>query len=127
MAGAKMFAAAGGALASITLTVGTDGVSAYGYSSAGAYGSLSSTTFNDRAANTRTILTLAYDTGTGNLVLILSGSVPNTDATFNSIVVGDTVLSRASAAYASPSNSSWTWAPGSNIIGTSGTKIIVFL
>ncbi len=126
MSGASiLLLAAGGALSVKTLTVGTDGVDTYGYSSAGAYGSLSpGATYVDRAGTTRTIVLLAYNTGTGDLVLIMSGSVPDTDDTFIGLIVGGTYLSRAAATYASPSATSWTWTPGSNIVGTSGTKIV---
>lgn len=120
--------AASGVLASRTLTVGDDGVDSYGYSSAGAYGSLApAATYVDRGGTTRTILTLAYNTSTGNLVLTLSGSVANSNVAFAGLLVGSSYLSRASASYSSPSNSIWTWSPGSNIIGTSGSKLIQFL
>ncbi len=126
MSGAvALFLAAGGALAVKTLTVGDDGVDSYGYSAAGAYGSLApAATYVDRSATTQTILTLTYNTSTGNLALILSGTVANDDNAFIGIIIGGTYLSRASATYSSPSNSIWVWAPGSNIIGTSGTKVV---
>lgn len=125
MSGKALFFAAGGVLAVRTLTVGDDGVDSYGYSSAGAFGSLSpAATYSDRGGATRTILTLAYNTTTGNLVLTLSGSVSNDDTAFIGLIVGGTYLSRASASYSSPANSIWTWTPGSNVIGTSGTKTV---
>lgn len=125
MSGKALFFAAGGALAVKTLTVGDDGVSAYGYSASGGYGSLSpGATYVDRSGNTRTIGTLGYETGSGILALILNGSVPNTDTTFIGLIIGGVYLSRASASYSNPAASIWQWTPGSNIIGTSGMKVI---
>lgn len=125
MSGAALFFAAGGSLAVKTLTVGDDGVpQSYGYNS-GSYGSLApSNTYNDRSGASRTILTLSYNTATGALVLTLSGTVGNDNNAFIGLLVGDVFLSRASATYSNPANSIWTWTPGSNVIGTTGTKVV---
>lgn len=112
-------------LAVRTITIGDDGTS-YGYQN-GVFGSLSATTYSDRGGSTRTILGVVYNTGTGNLVLTLSGAVSNTNTAFSAIVIGGVLLTRASATYASPSNTTWTWSPGSNIIGTSGTRVFTLL
>lgn len=116
--------AAGGAIAVKTLTVGDDGVSVYGYTF-GAIGSLApSDTYVDRSGATRTVLALAYNTATGQLVLTLSGAVANDDNAFIGLLIDGAYLSRVSASYSSPSNSIWTWTPGSNVIGTTGARVV---
>lgn len=115
---------AGGELTRKTLTVGDDGgPTSYGYAF-GNYGSLSpNNTYTDRGGNSRTILLVAYSTATGNLAIVLSGTVSNSDTTFAALVVDGIIYTRASATYSNPSNSFWEWAT-SNVIGTSGTKTV---
>jgi hypothetical protein len=115
-----------GELSVKTLTVGEDGVpESYGYLS-GNYGSLSpTTTFNDNSGTSRTINQITYNTTTGLLSLQLTGNVANSDTTFTTFKVDSNSYTRASATYSFPgSYSNWEWSPGSNVIGTTGTKTI---
>lgn len=109
------------------LAIGDDGVpESYGYL-AGNYGTLTPDDYADRGGNTRTILALTYNTSTGVLGLTLQGSVANNDTTFTALILPGGVLLRSAASYSSPSNSIWTWTPGSNYIGTSGTIAAVLV
>jgi hypothetical protein len=108
------------------ITIGNNGGDTYGYSD-GSFGSLSPTTFVSRDGNTRTIINCVYNTTSGQFQLILSGSVSNTDAAaFIGLIIAGVFYARSSFTYGTPSgNSSWSMTPGSNVIGTSGTRGLV--
>lgn len=123
---AALFAAAGRQLASFTVTIG--GTDPYGFGTVvgTGYGSISASgIFTDATGNSRTIV-LIID-GSGNLVLGFSAtSVPNTAATFSSIVVNGVTYQRSAATYTADTGTdhytSWAWANGAtNSIGTSGS------
>lgn len=108
------------------ITIGDSGGGAYGYSN-GSFGSLSPTTFLSRDGNTRTIINCTYNTGSGQFQIILSGSVSNTDAAaFAGLIISGVFYPRSGFTYSTPSgNSAWSMTPGSNVIGTSGTRGLI--
>ena len=124
----SLMAALSGPMTLKTITIGDDGVpQSYGYSN-GSYGSLSpNATYNDHGGTSRTILAIGYNTSTGGLVLTLSGVITNNDTVFSAIVINGVSYLRSSATYSASANSSWTWTPGSNVIGTSGSRVFSLL
>lgn len=97
----------------------------YGFVAA-SFGAIQPNTYIDGGGNTRTIVGVLYNTGSGVLAFRLNGaSVPNTDATFVAIIVNGVRYARASASYTVGAPSQWAWTPGSNDLGTSGNKLLV--
>src|SRR5690606_24821119 len=94
------------------------------------FGSRSPTSFLDHSGNARTILGLYREDSTGAgsaFVLFLNGlSIPNTDDTFDRIVVNGTSLGRSDASYAANAGgagvgSAWAWSSGLPTVPDSGS------
>lgn len=94
------------------------------YNHSGSFGSIGTNHYVDVSGTSRTITSSYYSTA-GMLYITMSGSsIPDTDNTFNHLVINGTSLAR-SGRYAyysnSPSgNTTWQWSTG-NAFGTSGT------
>ena len=129
-------------IAIITVTCGSydaglsppDDYHAAGYSDGtltpSSFGSRSPTSFPDHSGNARTILGLYREDSTAGgstFVLFLNGlSIPNTDATFERIVVNGTSLDRSDASYAAIAGgagvgSVWVWSSGLPTVPDSGS------
>ena len=124
MSGALQALAGRGGGSRHTVTIG--GTDPYGYNVAGT-GALSPLTYRDHGGNSRTIEVIVYNDGTGNIIFRLDGSITNNDTAFTAIKLGGTVLARSTASYSNPSgDSQWAWGVA-NVLGTSGTKVLVVL
>lgn len=97
-----------------SLTVGTDGVSFFGYNPA-FYGALAPDTYTDGAAASRQIK-LCHWNGASVILWLNGGGVPDSDATFSALELDGTTLARSSATYNGAASggtmSQWTWASG---------------
>ena len=101
--------------------VGVGGSDPYGYS-VGVQGSLTPTTYVDKAAVTQTIRQVLYNTGTGFFSLTLAGNVADSDVAFAWVLVNGVYLLRsARSTYSFSTHSTWFWGISSPL-GTSGTK-----
>lgn len=110
------------------LTIGNS-ASTYGYTNGtyGPYGSLSPDTFDDNTSTSRTVnYARWFVDSSGSVSLAINGSsVPDSDDTFYSIIVGDeSELLRSSASYTAfdgLSSSVWSWGLNTTGYPTSGT------
>ena len=94
-----------------TITVGTDGVSQFGYAD-GLYGSIGNANFNDAGGNARTVSAMIWD-GSFVQLILSTASIPNTDTTFECINIDGNIYKRSAATYngsfGGGARSQWRW------------------